>query len=316
MTLRNNQNNDNNLGFGTRFGSKRQKILSEDGTFNIQRVGQNIFERHSLFQYLITISWFKFFVIVTIGFVLVNSFFAILYALIGPSCLGFSSNLPFSHAFMESFFFSAQTLSTVGYGRVAPISFSANFLAAIEAMLGLLGFALATGIMYGRFSRPKARLLKSKNVLIVPYKDGNALMFRIANKYNSQLMETEAELILAMMVSEGDKKIRRFYNLSLEFKRIVFFSLSWTIVHPIDEKSPLYQLKAKDLEDADAELMVLFKGFDETFSQHTYARFSYHNNEFIWGAKFTSMSGHDESEFAATIDLSKISDYEAVNLNG
>lgn len=316
MALRNNQNNDNNLGFGNRFGTRRQKILSEDGTFNIQRIGQNIFEKHSLFQYLITISWIKFFVIVTIGFIIANSFFAFLYAFIGPECLGFSSDLSFIQTFIESFFFSAQTLSTVGYGRVAPISFSANLLAAIEAMLGLLGFALATGIMYGRFSRPKARLLKSKNVLIVPYKEGHALMFRIANKYNSQLMETEAELILAMMVGEGNKKIRRFFNLSLEFKRIVFFSLSWTIVHPIDEKSPLYQLKANDLEEADAELMVLFKGFDETFSQHTYARFSYHHNEFIWGAKFKPMSGPDDSKFAATIDLSKISDYESITLNG
>lgn len=308
-------NNDNNLGFGTRFGNRKQKILADDGTFNIKRTGLSPFETHSLFQYLISISWFKFFLIIAIGFVMVNSFFALLYTFLGPQSIGLENKTSFIISFTEAFFFSAQTLSTVGYGRIAPVSFGANLIAAFEAMLGLLGFAVATGIMYGRFSRPKAQLLKSKNVIIAPFKNTNALMFRIANKYNSQMMESETEVILAMMVDEGGRKIRRFFNLQLDFKRIVFFSLNWTLVHPIDEKSPLYNKTAKDLEESDAELLVLFKGFDETFAQQTYTRFSYHHSEFVWGAKFVAMNGPDDPSYASTINLSKISDYEIATLN-
>lgn len=302
------------IGFGSRISATREKFIREDGNFNIRKTGLPFWKSFNLYHYLITISWTKFFLWVFLLFVTVNLFFASLYMLIGPEQLSiYSTGIPFANMFAEAFFFSAQTLSTVGYGRIAPVGILSSTIAAVEAMLGLLMFALATGVLYGRFSRPKIYLVKSKNAIIAPFKRGAALMFRIANSKNNQLVEPEVSVLVAMQVEENGQSVRRFFDLELELKKVTFLALSWTLVHPIDEKSPLYGINSEQLAEADAEIIILFKAFDDTFSQSVQSRFSYKFDEIIWGRKFTTIFKLDEDGINS-VDLSALDMHEAVEL--
>ncbi|HEX5226612.1 MAG TPA: ion channel, partial [Bryobacteraceae bacterium] len=189
--------------------------------------------------------------------------------------------------FANAFFFSVHTLTTVGYGNVYPEGAWANSVSAIEAATGLMVFAIFTGLLYGRFSRPSARILYSKNAIIAPYQDGTSLQFRVANARSNTLMNMEAKVVF-MFVDRSDGQLKRqFINLPLERPQIYFFALTWTIVHPIDESSPFHGKTAADLANLSGELLILLQGFDDTFSQVVHSRYSYPHNEIIWGAKFT-----------------------------
>src|SRR5262249_3235644 len=152
-----------------------------------------------------------------------------------------------------------------------------------------LGVTLATGILFARFSRPTARILFSKQAVMAPFRDGQAWMFRITNARSNQLIELSATVMYAQFEESEGQPIRRFYPLPLELSKVTFFSLSWTIVHPINEDSPLYGLTEADLRARDAEFLILLTGTDETFSQIVNARSSYKFDEVVWGAKFASI---------------------------
>jgi inward rectifier potassium channel len=142
--------------------------------------------------------------------------------------------------------------------------------------------------LYGRFSRPSAKIIFSENLLVSPYKSGNALMFRMGNGSKSELIETEVQVLMAFNQREEDGSMsRKFYPLGLEINKISFFSLSWTIVHALDENSPLNNFLFQDILDANAEIMVLVKGTDETAQQVVHARRSYSANEIVWNARFS-----------------------------
>ena len=215
--------------------------------------------------------------------------------------------------FLESFFFSTQTITTVGYGRVSPVNLTANIIASIESFIGLLAFALATGLLYGRFSKPIAKIIYSKYAIIAPYRDITGLMFRTANKQKSQIIDAEAQVVFSRLEDVNGSEVRKFYNIPLEYKKINFFSSVWTINHPIDEDSPLFGTTEEDLHKSETELLILLKGYDDTFAQTVHSRFSYRNDEIVWGAKFqnvhfTNMEGKVE------VLLDKISDFEKVKL--
>ncbi len=212
---------------------------------------------------------------------------------------------------MEAFFFSSQTLTTLGYGRISPVGTLASAAAAVESMMGLLGFALATGLLYGRFSKPEARILYSHNAVIAPFKDKTALMFRIVNERKNQLIEVEASLTLSLKSDQVN--VRRFLALTPDIKKINFFPLNWTIVHSIDEESPLFGLTEQEANDLDAEVIVLIKAFDDTFSQTVYSRSSYKYSEIIWGAKFKSMMELGTPQ-GTILHLDKLNDFEKVEL--
>ena len=216
--------------------------------------------------------------------------------------------------FSEVFFFSAQTFTTVGYGRISPVGFAASAVSTFEAFLGLLSFAIATGLFYGRFSRPRAFLGFSHNALIAPYKDGVGLMFRMAPYKNNVLSEAEVKVNLAMQLEENGKMVNRFFNLDLEISKINSLALSWTIVHPINEKSPLHNFNHADMVNAKIEALVFVKAFDEVFSNTVVQRFSYIAPEVIWGAKFRMMYHADEKKKATVLDLDKLNDYEKIEL--
>ncbi|MNE14053.1 Inward rectifier potassium channel Kirbac3.1 [compost metagenome] len=214
--------------------------------------------------------------------------------------------------FLDCFFFSAQTLSTVGYGHLSPSNYWMSGVAAFECLLGLLGFALATGLLYGRFSRPAAKILFSDNLLVAPYKGGQGLMFRMVNGRKTQLIETELLVILSLMVEENGQMVRRFFELPLERTKVNFFPMSWTVVHPFDENSLIYGYTAQMLKESDMELLVSLKSFDEIYSQTVYARYSYITEDIVWGARFIPMikkqNGH------ALIELDKLNHHEEVAL--
>ena len=185
--------------------------------------------------------------------------------------------------FKELFFFSTETFTTVGYGRVNPVGDGVNIVAAIESMNGFLSFALATGLIYGRFSKPKAYLAFSENALISPYKDIKGLMFRFASyKDNHTLTNVEIKVNAGFTVQENDSPVFKFYDLELERSHVDSLAMNWTVVHPIDEKSPLSGFTPEDMQALDMELYVLVRGFDDVYSNNVLQRTSYTHHEILF----------------------------------
>ena len=256
-------------------------------------------------------SWTRFFIIIFAFLFAFNALFALIYTLIGVHQLAGVENSHFLDEFLQAYYFSFQTFTTVGYGALSPMGTAANIVAVVESILGWMCFAIVTGMLYGRFSRPTARLFYSERAIIADYKKITSLQFRIANMRNSNLMEMEATVLL--VTAEKGKTSRQFSPLPLERDRILFFPLNWTIVHPINEKSPLYGLTEQDLHDLDAEILIRIKGFDDTFSQVVHSRYSYKCDEIIWGARYNAAyKTDDKGDIVLYFD--KIGAYNEVDL--
>jgi inward rectifier potassium channel len=307
-------NPEDDLGFGPQPVIKNQPLMNKDGTPNVKRVGLPFFNTSNNYHNLITMSWRKFWLLVVCGYLIINIFFAFIYMLCGPGSLdGTSGNSTF-HRFMDALFFSAQTISTVGYGHISPRGMASNSIAALESMMGLLAFALATGLLYGRFSRPSARIVFSENILVAPYLEkGKGLMFRLANLRRNLLIDLEIEIMFSFNEVVDGKTLRRFYPLRLERRKVSILTLNWTVVHPLDDNSPLIDMTMDDLERSEAGFTILLRAFDDTFSQTVHARTSYQHDDVIWGAKFNPIFNRDANG-GLILDLSKINDYERTEI--
>jgi len=301
------------LGFGTNASANNIRLINKDGTFNVLRKGLKFRESFTFYHFLITIPWWKFHLVAIIYFLSINLIFTFLYLNFGEHLGGMIANNSWQH-FYETFFFSAQTLTTVGYGRINPIGFSTSAIAAIESLVGLFGFALITGVLYGRFSRPESKILFSKNMVLAPYKNINALMFRMANMQKSQLIETEVQVVIGYNKIVNEMPQRAFERLTLERDKINFFPLSWTVVHPIIEGSELHGMSINDLKNANAEFTVLVKAFDDTFHQQVYARYSYLQDDFIESAKFVP-TYKPNNDGVIVMNFEKFDELESVELN-
>lgn len=306
-------------GFGTFTNASRQRLINKDGTANVERLGESRFRLINIYHALIMMSWTRFTIVVFSAYIIVNLLFTFLYIIVDIDHIqGMVYSTP-AEKFWELFFFSAQTLTTVGYGRMNPVGLPASTIASLESFTGLMGFALATGLLYGKFSRPTAKLLYSANALISPYrhqkydmKDMTAFMFRIVNARSNQLIELEAQLLFSYNQEVDGRTMRKFQVLELEVSKVSYLSLSWTIVHPITEKSPLVNLKAEDLQALDAEFMINIKAVDDGYAQQVYNRSSYKADEVLFNAKFVPAISQLDSGKTA-IDLNKISEYEQLN---
>jgi inward rectifier potassium channel len=295
------------LGFGTVVGGANEKrLLNRDGTFNPRRDGLSFLQSLSAYHYFLTIGWGKFFAIVVLGYLAANTFFAFVYLACGPGALSGTPATLIGGNFARAFFFSVETLSTIGYGNIYPTTLLANIIVTAEACVGLLGFALGTGILFARFSRPTAAVLFSDRAVITPYRGVTAFMFRITNGRTNQLIELEAKVLFSRI--EGSS--RKYDQLLLERTRVVFFPLSWTIVHPIDEKSPLFGFTHADLVAKEAEFLILLTGTDETFSQTVHARSSYKPQEIVVGERFVNIYNQIPHDGIVTIDVRKLSETE------
>lgn len=302
------------LGFGSRVVEHGDRYINRDGTFNVRKKGLSFLQRASIYYDLITMKASNFILLIVVFYTIMNLIFAAIYYIIGVEHLTGISHDNSINPFWEAFFFSCQTFTTVGYGRVSPTGMASNIVAAVESLAGLMAFAIATGLLYGRFARAKADLLFSENAIISPYKNINALMFRVAHIKKHVLNNVEVQVIASMNIEDNGNQIRRFFPLTLELNKINFLSLTWTIVHPIDDKSPLWNMTADDLAASNFELMILLKGFDDTFSQDVHKRSSYKHFEIEWGAKFVSLLDNTENG-VTIIDLSRISEVRKVELN-
>lgn len=294
------------LGFGAIVARERKRLLNRDGSFNVRRAGLGFWESHSLYHTLLTISWTRFFLLVIATYVMVNGAFAAAYFLCGPAALAGGVAATRWHQFVRAYFFSVQTFGTIGYGSIHPVSVAANTIVALEALAGLLVFALATGLIFARFSRPLAMLAFSKTAVIAPFHDVRAFMFRIANLRSNELIEVEARLVLSMFSYVNGAPMRRFATLNLERTKVAFLPLTWTIVHPIDATSPLWGMREEDFAKNGVEFLVLLTAIDETFSQGVHARMSYVHNEIVWNARFSDLFGRAEDAETLTVDISRI----------
>lgn len=299
------------LGFGSVVtGQSRERLLNPDGSFNVQRTGLNKFSSINLYHTLISMSWRLFLSLILLLYFLSNVFFGGLYALIGPEALVDTSGAPFANIFIRGFFFSVQTFATIGYGTIHPVGVIPNLLVTIESYYSLLANALITGVVFARFARPTAKIVFSKVAVIAPYRDEKALMFRIVNGRNNQLIEVAAQVMFARFVNENGRTVRRFDILALERRKVTFFPLTWTIVHPIDEGSPLYGLTENDMAGTDAEILILLTAMDETFAQVVHTRSSYKPNDIKFGHKFVSIYNEVEDGETISIDVHRLSEIE------
>ncbi|WCL81213.1 ion channel [Saprospira sp. CCB-QB6] len=300
------------LGFGTAIRGDQDRLILPNGQFNIYR--DNAFlERFQSYQWLVDLSWWSFFLVLTTFYLLINTLFALLYLAVGIEQLS-TGNPELSH-FWQAFFFSVQTLTTVGYGSVSPEGFAANCIAAAGAFVGLLSFALATGLLFARFSKPNLKLRYSKNILIAPYQDGKALMFRIANARQKVLAEAQISLVASWLEeNELGQLSRKFSPLSLEREQLRIMPLNWTVVHPLNEDSPIQNLGKSSCSRQKLELIVIFQAHDDSHGIQLRSYHSYNSEEIIWNARFVSMFQAGRNG-RTLLELSKISDFEYLSSN-
>ncbi|MFI5263181.1 MAG: ion channel [Candidatus Kapaibacterium sp.] len=301
------------LGYGTRASKGHQRLVNPDGSFNVRRKGDRKLTLADAYHTLIMLGWWKFFAIILVGFITVNFIFGSIYYLLGTEHLLGMIGDSASDKFWESFFFSAQTLTTVGYGRMSPVGFLPSAIAALESAIGLLSFALSTSLLWGRFSRPTAKIMYSESVLVAPYRGGKGVMFRAINGGRSRLVEIEAEVTMARTEMIDGKEQRRFYRLQLELNRISVLPTSWTLVHPVSEESPFFGRTKDDVEREETEVLIMLKAFDETYSQTVYSRTSYKSHQIVTGAKFIPMI-EDGPDGSIILDMDKLNAHETVEL--
>ena len=311
MAVQGQQAPKDNLGFDNRTERNRKRTINHDGSFNVRRRNYFFREFH-LYRWAITCQWKTYWLVVLVIYVAANFIFASLYYLIGPeNIVGINGDQ--ASQFWQCYFFSLQTFTTVGYGGLHPRGLLANSLAGFEAFLGLMTFALATGALYGRFSKPEARIRYSPNALIAPFQGGKALMCMMCNDMNSNLAEVMAKINYSWVeTDETGNPVRRFQPLKLEYEKVNMLALSWTIVHPITEESPLWGMSETDFERKEAEFLVMISAYDDTFAQTVYSRNSYVANEIVHNAKFRRPFYVDEHGYTV-LDVKNLGEYDLLS---
>lgn len=301
-------------GLGTNTALSGGRFFNKDGNPNMEVRGMKLSQRLNAFHALLTMPQWKFLLVVVLFFLTVNLVFAGIYLTIGVEYLGGMVAHNWAEKFGETFFFSAQTFTTVGYGRINPIGIAASFTASMEALTGLMTFAVITGLIYGRFARPRAFIRYSKNAIFAPFRGGTALMFRMVPYTKNYLVNVEVRVSLALKIAEDGQQKTRFFNVPLDISKANTMTANWTLVHVINDESPFFGFTKEDIEAAGAELLVFVQGFDESFSNTVVSRTSYRYEEFLYGARFLPMYHPDETNNSTILHLDKLDDVEQVEL--
>jgi inward rectifier potassium channel len=294
--------------------SKQRKLrtrIVQIGSSKSEWLGEHSFHWSDLYHALIVASWPKFFSILTGGYFLLNALFACAY-LLGSS--GIENARPGS--FSDAFFFSVQTMASIGYGAMYPKTPYIHSLVTIEALIGVLGVAMATGLMFARFSRPTARALFSSIATICPYNGVPTLMFRMANQRHNSIVEAQlrVNLLRSEVTAEGHA-MRRFYELPLSRQYSPIFSLSWMVMHPIDAESPLFGETLESAIAQDLQIIVTLTGLDATVSQTVHANHLYRADDLVWNRRFVDVL-HFHSNGTRYIDYAHFHETEPLEESG
>lgn len=286
------------FGYGKANINSRNRMINDKGRYNILRLGET---SRSRFHELIEMNWSRFLILIFLYYSIINLIFGFLYYLNGPEhIMGIDHTSSFSE-FYQCFFFSVQTFTTVGYGGMYPKGFLVSSIAGIEALAGLMTFAIITGLLYAKFSKPEAKITYSKHVLIAPYKEGLSIQMRIVNALSNTLIDMEATMIVAFTPVNSTNRIIR--TLPLEISKIALFPLNWTLVHPIDENSPVKDLDLEHLENYEIELLILLRGFDESYNQIVHSMRSFGGNTFVYNAKFKPMFEYQDGKTLLHLEM-------------
>jgi inward rectifier potassium channel len=299
------QNND--TGFASNTNDMGGRFINKDGSYNLIKEGMPFFKRFSLFQDMLNLPLWKFITVIFLFYVIINIIFTFFYLLIGPQQLDGMISGSYWKITREVFYFSTQTFTTVGYGHVNPVGDAANIVAAIEALTGFLSLAIVTGLIYGRFSKPRSYLAFSDHALISPYKEGTGLMFRFAAfKDKHALTDLDIRVNTGLLLLDGETPVYKYFSLTLERTRVESMPMSWTVVHPIDENSPFRGFTEEDMKAADVELYVMLRGFDDVFSNYVQQRTSYTFNEILFNRKFIPMYRESDDGKTTILELHKL----------
>lgn len=263
-------------------------IKVQDGQFQIDGAGAWYSYWRDPYHLLLTLSWNGFLTFIVLSYVAINSLFALLY-LAGGDCIANAR----SGSFLDAFFFSVETLASIGYGAMYPRTDYANLIVTIEAMVSLVGVAVLTGLAFARFSRPTARVIFSRVAVIAPQEGTPALIFRAANQRRNQILEAQLRVHLMRDEIRADGQfMRRIYDLPLLRDQSPSFVLSWLAVHTIDESSPLYGMAAESMIETNATIVISLSGIDETVAQVVRARHTYAASDIVWNSQFVDIIRH------------------------
>ncbi len=304
------------LGFGTVVGAANApRLLNRDGSFNVRRGGLPRWASLSLYHALLALTWPQFIGLLVVGYLAVNVLFAAAFTACGAGALSGTPAATMGGDFARAFFFSVHTFATIGYGNVVPMGVAANLIVTLETIVGLLSFALATGVLFARFARPTARVIFSSRAVVAPYRGRSGFMFRLVNGRSNQLIELDVKVLFSRIEERGGVRTRVYDQLKLERTHVVFFPLSWTVVHPIDESSPLFGLTGDGFNACESEFLVLLSGIDETFAQTVHARTSYKPEEIVVGARFANIYNPRGVDGSESIDIGRLSEIERAELD-
>ena len=303
-------NKSQDPGLGSKYSSSVTRMINEDGTYNITRKGGIHVFRDS-YKALLDVSWISFFGISLAAYILINIGFAFIYYWVGLDQIsGIDST---ESPALNAFFVSVQTFTTVGYGVLTPTGAAAGIVSTIQAFVGLMFFALITGVLYGRFSKPSSKIRFAKNAIITDYNDGKAIMFKMVNERKNVLLKANVNCILAINSGESQHMFNKEYHtLKLELNKIDFFPLTWTVVHAINEDSPVYGLTLDQMKARNAELIVLVEAFDETFAQNIIEKHSFAEDQWKENVRFAK-TFEPNSKGNIELYINKVDDLEPLS---
>lgn len=261
-------------GLGNASSQYAKRMVNKKGSFNV--VHLNKARRFSeAYNYLVSISWWHFFLLSFCAYTIFNAGFAFLYLFIGIEQIIASTGNVFKD-FLNAFFFSSQTFTTLGYGAMSPNGIASGIISSIEAFTGLMFFAFVTGLLYGRFSKPKASIRFSKKVVLRDFNHTKALMFRLVNNRKGTMIYPKVSVTLALTKKNNvGEYVNNFYALNLERKAITYLPTTWTVVHEIDKSSPLFEFSKEELIKQQGEIVVMISYYDESFNQEVHQMHSY-----------------------------------------